>query len=88
MLFHHLGWRVPPLRVVFERFESTKFAGLNIKQSIITVFFTNMELKKSLYESPECNVILVKMESRILSGSDNQLGKPDNYSGSGEGFEW
>ena len=47
-----------------------------------------MELKESFYESPECNVILVKMESRILSGSDNQLGKPNNYSGSGEGFEW
>ena len=47
-----------------------------------------MEQVKNIYETPESKVVRVQLKTRILSGSDNMIGRPDNYPGSGEGFEW
>ena len=47
-----------------------------------------MKFKTTIYDAPECEVVLVQTASGILSGSDNMLGKPDDYQNSGEGFEW
>ena len=40
------------------------------------------------YLAPEVEVMEVSLETGLLTGSDNKLSKPGDYTGSGEGFEW
>ena len=44
--------------------------------------------ERGAYLAPGVEVIRMNLENRILTGSDNQIAKPDNYGGSGEGFDW
>ena len=40
------------------------------------------------YLAPKMEVAAMNLEFGILTGSENQIAKPDNYQGSGEGFDW
>lgn len=40
------------------------------------------------YLAPEVEVMELSLETNLLTGSENQISKPGNYAGSGEGFDW
>ena len=40
------------------------------------------------YLAPEVEVVTVGFETSLLIGSENQIAKPEDYTGSGEGFDW
>ncbi|MBP5567259.1 MAG: hypothetical protein J6X57_07235 [Bacteroidales bacterium] len=40
------------------------------------------------YLAPEVEVMEVGLETSLLTGSENQIPKPTDYTGSGEGFDW
>lgn len=40
------------------------------------------------YLAPEVEVVEMSLETSLLIGSENQISKPEDYTGSGEGFDW
>ena len=47
-----------------------------------------MKKNEREYLAPEVEVMEVGLETSLLTGSENQISKPGNYTGSGEGFDW
>lgn len=47
-----------------------------------------MKKNEREYLAPEVEVITVGFETSLLIGSENQISKPGDYTGSGEGFDW
>ena len=40
------------------------------------------------YLAPEVEVVEMSLVTSVLTGSENLISKPADYSGSGEGFDW
>ncbi|MBR5925174.1 MAG: hypothetical protein IKZ60_06890 [Bacteroidales bacterium] len=47
-----------------------------------------MKKNEREYLAPEVEVMNVSFEASLLTGSENQIPKPTDYTGSGEGFDW
>ena len=47
-----------------------------------------MKKNEREYLAPEVEVMEVSFETSLLTGSENQISKPTDYTGSGEGFDW
>ena len=40
------------------------------------------------YLTPEVEVVEMSLVTSLLTGSENLISKPGDYTGSGEGFDW
>ncbi len=74
---------IPPFRVVFKRKLLGTFA--DAKNTKIT---NHMKKTTREYLAPEVEVVEMSLVTSVLTGSENLISKPADYSGSGEGFDW